>query len=122
MTYNHLSIGRAARCAGLVSLQSLAIALALATAPASADELGAYPDPEPATQLERLFWNCERAAVSGMSLDDGMLCAEITEQFKHARFGGDFDALLAYWRERKPAEVPGAAEQATIVAGSDMTP
>ncbi len=51
------------------------------------------------------FWDCERAAVRGMSLDDGLICAEISEEFKHARFGGDFDALLAYWHERKAAEV-----------------
>jgi len=141
MTNLKLSICRAAYRAGALSLQAVALALALGAGPARADELGAFPDPEPAEQLERAFWDCERAAVAGMSLDDGLICAEITEEFKRVRFGGDFDTLLAYWRDRKPAEVAElasvveevvieevAVEEMAIegvaieVAGSDMVP
>jgi hypothetical protein len=122
MKSNHVSIGRAARCAGFVLLQSLATAYALAMNPLYAEDFRAYPDADPAARLERLFWDCERAAVTGMSLDDGLLCAEITEEFKKDRFGGDFDALLAYWRARKPHEVSTAVEQAGVAGGSDMVP
>ena len=83
-----------------------------------ADELGAFPDLEPAEKLERAFWDCERAAVAGMSLDDGLVCAE---ELKRALFGNDFDALLAYWQAHK-AEQVGEPEQRLEVAGADMVP
>jgi hypothetical protein len=105
------------RAAAAMSLQ--AAALAFTSGASSADELGAFLAPQPASQLELAFWDCERAAARGMSLDDGLLCAEISEEFKRERFGGDFDALLAYWTARKPFEV---LPQPIEVAGSDMVP
>jgi len=120
MTTRNRSISRAGQRTGTLFLQAFALVFAVSGA-VRADELGAFPDPEPAASLERAFWDCERAAVAGMSLDAALVCAELTEEFKRARFGGDFDSLLAYWNERKAAEVPAPAP---VIAGADadMTP
>jgi hypothetical protein len=120
MTISKLSLTVAAHWAGAFS-QAVVLACVAASGPARA-EADAFPELEPSERLERLFWDCERAAVRGMSLDDGLICAEISEEFKHARFGGDFDALLAYWQERKAAEVVMEPAARIEVAGADMVP
>jgi hypothetical protein len=55
--------------------------------------------------LERTFWRCDHAATQGL-LDAGaaMDCSVATEALKVRKFGGDFGAMLAWWRERKDAE------------------
>jgi hypothetical protein len=55
--------------------------------------------------LERAFWRCDHAATRGL-LDAGttMECSVATEAFKARRFGGDFAALLAWWRANKDAQ------------------
>ena len=115
------SISRTTHRIGAFLVHTIALGLALNAGPVRADELGAFPDPEPAEKLERAFWDCERAAVAGMSLDDGLVCAEITEELKRTLFGSDFDALLAYWQAHK-AEQVGEPEQRLEVAGADMVP
>jgi len=120
MTISKLSLTVAAHWAGAFS-QAVVLVLAGGSGPARA-EVDVFPDLEPSERLERAFWDCERASVRGMSLDDGLICAEITEEFKHARFGGDFDALLAYWQERKAAEVVMEPAARIEVADADMMP
>jgi hypothetical protein len=55
--------------------------------------------------LERAFWLCDYAGTTG-SVDTGtaMACSTITEELKIQKFNGDFDAMLAWWRENKPGE------------------
>ncbi len=55
--------------------------------------------------LERAFWRCDHAATHG-TLDGGtaMECSVATEAFKARRFGGDFAAMLAWWRTNKDAQ------------------
>lgn len=56
-------------------------------------------------ELERTFWRCDHAATQGV-LDraTAMDCSVVTETLKARGFGGDFSAMLAWWRERKDAE------------------
>ena len=55
--------------------------------------------------LEKAFWLCDHAATNG-ALDSGaaIACSTATEELKNSKFNGDFDALVAWWRENKPAE------------------
>jgi hypothetical protein len=66
--------------------------------------------------LERAFWRCDHAATQGvLAGSTAMDCSVVTETFKARRFGGDFSAMLAWWRERKDAEhqALAAAQHAT---------
>jgi hypothetical protein len=60
---------------------------------------------DPPVDLENAFWRCDRAATQQL-VDAGTaaLCGAITEELKAKRFEGDFDMLLAWWRENKDAE------------------
>jgi hypothetical protein len=59
----------------------------------------------PMAELERAFWACDHAATVGR-IDSGtaITCGALTETFKQRRFNGDFNAMLAWWRENKEAE------------------
>lgn len=63
--------------------------------------------------LERAFWVCDHAATTrGVDGDTGILCVAVTEELKEAKFGGDFDRLVAWWREHKPVEHANLEEAA----------
>ena len=73
-----------------------------AGAPASTHEL---PAPAAPLDLERAFWQCDYAGTNG-GVDSGtaIACSTVTEELKNGKFNGDFDALVAWWRQNKPAE------------------
>lgn len=62
--------------------------------------------------LERAFWLCDYAGTTG-SVDTGtaIACSTITEELKNRNFNGEFEAMLAWWRENK------AAQHQTLEAG-----
>jgi hypothetical protein len=67
-------------------------------------------------QLERLFWICDHAAsTEGVTGVEGIACGEATEQVRVRKFGGNFEAMLVWWRENK-----GAMQQA--LGGPKMRP
>jgi hypothetical protein len=54
--------------------------------------------------LERAFWRCDYEATQGrLDRAAAMECSVATEALKARKFGGDFGAMLAWWREHKPA-------------------
>ena len=59
----------------------------------------------PPADLEKAFWLCDYAGTTG-SVDSGMAiaCSTITEELKIRNFNGDFDAMVAWWQQNKPAE------------------
>jgi hypothetical protein len=77
---------------------AMVVWLASAGAPALAQD-------ERIEALERAFWRCDHAATQG-ALDSATAvdCSIATEALKARRFGGDFSAMLAWWRERKDDE------------------
>ena len=69
-----------------------------------------FPD-EPAAvssslaRVERLFWLCDYVATTrGVDSAPVHVCVAATEDLKNAKFGGDFMALLDWWRGNKPEE------------------
>ncbi|NLD69047.1 MAG: hypothetical protein GX644_09555 [Limnobacter sp.] len=63
------------------------------------------PDTDDVTELERQFWDCDYAATTRLMAPlDAMGCSLATERFQRMAFGGDFGALLVWWREHKPVE------------------
>ena len=58
-----------------------------------------------AEELERAFWICDYiASTRGMQFVSLDLCATITDQIKTERFGGDYDEMVRWWQEHKPAQ------------------
>jgi hypothetical protein len=55
--------------------------------------------------LERAFWICDYAATT-RPIDAGsaIFCTAVTEDLQKKKFNGDFDAMLAWWQQYKPAE------------------
>jgi hypothetical protein len=55
-------------------------------------------------ELERAFWVCDHAATQVMlDFEPALRCSHVTEDLRRLRFGGDFAAMLAWWREHKAA-------------------
>lgn len=56
-------------------------------------------------ELEKAFWVCDHAATIGR-IDSGtaITCGSLTEALKQHKFDGDFNAMLAWWRQHKEAE------------------
>jgi hypothetical protein len=88
------------------TLTTLACAAALAlpssfTAAQTAD----IPLPDlTSEQLEAEYLECERSAGDGMlGIDLATHCSIVYEAFKARAFDGDFERLLAWWRQRQVA-------------------
>ena len=65
-------------------------------------------------EVERLFWLCDYVATTrGVDSTPVDVCSAATEDLKKARFGGDFMALLEWWRGNKPEEHARLADPTT---------
>jgi hypothetical protein len=54
--------------------------------------------------LEQAFWRCDYAgAKRAMPFASGDACMTVAETLQARKFGGDFGAMRAWWRENKPA-------------------
>lgn len=72
---------------------------------AAATQAGAQGAGASLQELEREFWRCDHAAARSL-LDAGTAawCSVAYEALNKRRFGGDFAAMLAWWRANKDAE------------------
>ena len=58
-----------------------------------------------AEDLERAFWVCDYvASTHGMQFVSMDLCVAITDLIKMEKFDGDYDEMVRWWQEQKPAE------------------
>src|SRR3954469_17278051 len=65
----------------------------------------AAPSQLSADDLERAFWLCDYIATErGVDSSPVALCTAVFDEVKNARFGGDFAALLDWWRLNKAVE------------------
>ena len=98
----------------VTTLIAAAAALTVAATPSRAQTT--MSDPSGIARLERMFWVCDHAASTrGVDAATMMACMDATEALKARKFGGDFDALLTWWREGKAAAhaaLDAAAERA----------
>ena len=52
--------------------------------------------------LEKAFWICDYEATTyGVGAVDAEACVIVTEGLKRLKFGGDFEALVDWWRDQK---------------------
>ena len=62
--------------------------------------------------LEEVFWACDYIGTTqGVAEAPVQLCVEATQTLEHEKFGGDFDAMVEWWRRNKPAEHAKVAAQ-----------
>jgi hypothetical protein len=58
-----------------------------------------------AADLENAFWVCDYTATTrGMDATPAGLCSAVYDEIKARKFDGDFERLLGWWRQNKPAE------------------
>ena len=56
-------------------------------------------------ELEKGFWICDYLGTTrGIEGPHGASCGENFEEIKQAKFGGDFEKLVAWWRLNKAAQ------------------
>ena len=93
---------------------AIAFACVLATLPAlsSADDsqaLVARFEHVAEADLKSQYLSCARVSSQRMlGMDEAAVCSIVAEVLKKRSFGGDFDALLAWWRLHR--DEPVAAE------------
>jgi hypothetical protein len=75
--------------------------------PRAADERRSVPE------LGAVFWHCDRlASVSLVDPATAALCSQFTEELRVVKFGGDFDSMLGWWRQRKAHDLREAVAPA----------
>lgn len=66
----------------------------------------------PRVTLEHAFWACDyTATVRGVHAAPVALCSAVTEDLKNAKFGGDFEEMLKWWRQHKHSAHQQMAER-----------
>ena len=64
-------------------------------------------------QLKHVYLACDKASSSGLLAPrDAMHCSIVHEELKKRVFGGDFDQMLAWWKEEREAARDRAAPRA----------
>ena len=59
----------------------------------------------PASEVEKVYWDCEFMATEGrISLDHAAGCSELYEHLKKEKFGGEFERFLVWWKANKERE------------------
>ena len=57
------------------------------------------------SELESAFWACDYVATTrGVDATPAAICQAVYDEIKTLKFRGDFDELLAWWKQNKPAE------------------
>lgn len=56
-------------------------------------------------ELETTYWTCDYlASTRGIPPQTSNPCFTVSDELKNAKFGGDFGAMLEWWRRNKAAE------------------
>jgi hypothetical protein len=68
--------------------------------------------------LEKQFWACDYgAATRGILGAEAQACVVNFESLKASKFGGDFEALLSWWRDNRAAQHAARSQPRGAVAG-----
>ena len=68
------------------------------------------------TDLENAFWVCDYLATT-RGAGDISTCTAVYEALKERKFAGDFDKLVAWWRQNKVAQHQNVAAAVTSSKG-----
>jgi hypothetical protein len=117
-----LTLLGAAACVAGVASATAAFETEAAAPPAPAAATSSLAAEAPAVaELERQFWLCDHASTRSMlGFAEAVPCSRVTEELRRQRFGNDFHAMLAWWRERKATE--HAALDAAAAAAAPRVP
>lgn len=89
-------------CVPVLALAQTPIAPPASALVASPAAIASRPD---LTSLEQVFWMCDYVAtVRGMPVGNMTECQRASDEFRQARFGGDFEAFLKWWQATRPRE------------------
>jgi hypothetical protein len=81
---------------------ALAVVALGATPPASAEKTATPLAGVPAQELKHLYLRCDAAATEALlDGESAALCSQVNEELMQRVFDGDFNRLLAWWRESK---------------------
>jgi len=71
--------------------------------------------PNPTTsELKRAYLACDRASTTArLEMHEAMQCSIVAEELKQRVFGGNFDQMLAWWREQR-----GVTESLTAISAT----
>ena len=76
-----------------------------AGAKAAATVAGSSDRASKIAELEKGFWACDYLGTTrGVEGPHGVTCGANFEELKEMKFGGDFDALVEWWRVNKAAQ------------------
>ena len=76
----------------------------------------AADEPDRSAALEEAFWACDYIGTTqGVAEAPVAFCLDVTHALQRDRFGDDFDALVAWWRDNKAAQHARLAAQQTSV-------
>lgn len=96
----------------VIASTTLAAAIGMASASACAEGASA-PAPsavaaagqQRAAVREKDFWLCDYVATTrGVQFTPMEYCGQVMDELKAHKFGGDYERLVQWWRDRKPAE------------------
>ena len=92
----------ACSCIAMGLLFSAAVpAQTAALAPPQCHEVG-YLEKLPETALKTMYLGCARVSSKRLlSLDEAVQCSAAADVLKDRSFGGDFNAMLAWWRRHR---------------------
>ena len=86
-------------------LSTFASSAVLMLALVSYSGTGGAAEALPVADLEQGFWVCDYVATTrGVYAAPIELCSTIMEELQTRKFGGDYEALLGWWREHKVVE------------------
>jgi len=94
----------------------LCLALSLHVAHGQSSSLVEKPFAQNLTtaELKRVYLACDLASsIARLEMHEAMQCSIVHEELKQRVFGGNFDQMLAWWREQR-----GVAEGRTTISAS----
>jgi hypothetical protein len=102
--------------APLRAVALLCLALSLHVAHGQSSPLVEKPSAQNLTtaELKRIYLACDLASSRArLGMHEAMQCSMVHEELKQRVFGGNFDQMLAWWREQR-----GIAESRTTIGAS----
>jgi hypothetical protein len=97
-----------------VALLCLALSLHVAHAQSSSVVNKPFAQTLTSAELKRVYLACDRdSSTARLGMQQATQCSIVHEELKQRVFGGNFDHMLAWWREQR-----GVPESGTVTEAS----